>query len=170
MRHVAFGQGVKRDMSQEKQRVDPRRVTIGERIAAERKAKLWDQQALASALGNSKRAVAAWETGESMPTAELLARFDEVGLDVLFVLTGRRGGNLSHAEGQLVDTYRRIDAGKRTALHVTADALAADLPVPAANSFQQVFHGSVGQAVGQAGSSTNTTYIAPAKRPARGRG
>lgn len=97
-------------------------------------------------IGNSKRAVAAWEIGESMPTAEFLTRFELAGLDLLYALTGRRGGNLSDDESALVDLYRRVPTDKRSALRVTAEALAIGAPAPSSKSHQvhQVFHGQVG--------------------------
>ena len=47
------------------------------------------QQALADAIGSTKRSVINWEGGAASPSADVLSRYGEVGADVLYVLTGR---------------------------------------------------------------------------------
>lgn len=80
----------------------PGRVAIGHRLAEERVAKRLNQDQLAEAVGKSRRSVAAWEAGDSMPDADSLAVADQMGIDVLYVITGRRGGVLSEQQSLLV--------------------------------------------------------------------
>lgn len=80
----------------------PGRVAIGHRLAEERVAKRLNQDQLAEAVGKSRRSVAAWEAGDSMPDADSLAVVDRMGIDVLYVITGRRGGVLSEQQSLLV--------------------------------------------------------------------
>lgn len=64
-------------------------IQIGERLKAERKRLGLSQQKVADAIGVRREMWAKYEGG-SEPGAEVLARAQEAGVDVLYVLTGQR--------------------------------------------------------------------------------
>lgn len=82
------------------------RESIGYRLAEERVSRRMSQDELARAVGKTRRAVAAWEAGDATPDAEALHMADSAGLDVLYVVTGRRGGVLTAQESLLVSYVR----------------------------------------------------------------
>lgn len=74
-------------------------MNIGERIKEERK-RLGFSQTDFAALGNSsKGAQISWEKGTVYPNASVLAAWAEMGLDVVYVLTGKPG----HADLDALD-------------------------------------------------------------------
>jgi transcriptional regulator with XRE-family HTH domain len=89
--------------------IDPLRRAIGQRLAEERVGLKLSQDEFAKAVGKSRRAVAAWEAGEQSPDALVLAQAADVGVDVLFVVTGRRGGLLSEPQQLLVSYTSGMD-------------------------------------------------------------
>lgn len=64
--------------------------TFGERLVEERRRLRLNQEELAGIVGASKRSIGNYERGERYPDAEQLLRFSEMGMDVYYVLTGRR--------------------------------------------------------------------------------
>ncbi len=66
------------------------RVLIGSRLREERERLRFSQQAFAELGGVSMRAEQDWERGVSAPKADFLAVAVEHGVDVLYVLTGKR--------------------------------------------------------------------------------
>ena len=65
-------------------------MTIGKRLKEERQRAGLSQPALAAIAGASKSAVISWEKGTSAPTATALAELADAGIDVLYVVTGKR--------------------------------------------------------------------------------
>lgn len=61
---------------------------IGERLKEERDRLDMTQPAFADACGAKKRTLIDWEKGVSSPTAVQLSALSEIGVDVLYVLTG----------------------------------------------------------------------------------
>ena len=89
------------------------------------------QQALAEQCGVSARSQRNYESGERLPDAGYLAALQAAGVDVLYVLTGKRSGaHPAHdgAEQVLLDSYRRCNAQARQHLIQTAALLAAGMP------------------------------------------
>lgn len=66
-------------------------LTIGARLAEERKRLGHSQTTLGTSAGVSKVTQFKYERDETSPTADYLARAGEMGVDVLYVVTGRRG-------------------------------------------------------------------------------
>lgn len=66
------------------------RARIGSRIKAERKRLGMTVKQLAAVCSVSKNTAVNWQSGESSPTADCLAALDSAGVDVLFVITGRK--------------------------------------------------------------------------------
>ncbi len=64
--------------------------TVGSRLRMERKKRGKSQSQWASLLGVSKETQINYEKNVSSPNAEYLARADTLGVDVLYVVTGRR--------------------------------------------------------------------------------
>lgn len=93
---------------------------IGERLKAERERLELTQPAFAEIAGAKKRTLIDWEKGVSSPTAVQLAALAEMGVDVLFVLTGQRSqpvpatAGLSRRAAALLDNFEHTDeAGKK---------------------------------------------------------
>jgi hypothetical protein len=118
-----------------------------------------EDQAAAEALGMSKAALSARKSRASFPEKELRAlaqRRPELGIDVPYVLTGRRApvgngyataepgpaGNLSLAGLGLVKGWRQLDAKGREAVMGMIEALTQGAP-------SQVFNGPVENLAGR---------------------
>lgn len=65
-------------------------VNLHERLRAEREGLCLSQSALANLVGVGKTTVINWEKGSSAPDAEQLSVMAEAGVDVLYVVTGKR--------------------------------------------------------------------------------
>ncbi len=86
------------------------REIIGTRLCEERDRLGFNQSDLAKVGGASKRSQIDWEAGKSMPNAEYLALVATVGIDVLYVLTGKYSvSTLSNDESDLLSGFRSLD-------------------------------------------------------------
>jgi transcriptional regulator with XRE-family HTH domain len=65
-------------------------MSLAERFREVREGLNLSQADFAASLGVSRVQLGRYERGDGMPGAEVLARLAEMGLDVLYVLTGRR--------------------------------------------------------------------------------
>lgn len=117
--------------------------SIGSRLKDERQRLELSQVELASVGGVGKQAQLRYEKGERMPDADYLTLVAGAGIDVLYVLTGRRDtSELSADEANLVERYREAPEAIRAA------ALAALAAGTAPAKYQQDFRGaSIGQQV-----------------------
>lgn len=79
------------------------------------------QPTFAAAAGAAKRTLIEWEKGATSPSAVQLSALRDIGVDVLYVLTGEREYRMPETQDQFID---RMQAIKATSLIV--DAL--DLP------------------------------------------
>lgn len=88
---------------------------IGIRLKDERERLGITQPVFAEAANAKKRTLIDWEKGVSSPTAVQLSALAEIGVDVMYVLTGQRSGTaLTTREAALLDNYRHSDeAGQR---------------------------------------------------------
>jgi len=99
--------------------------TIGERLKEERERLGLTQTACGEAGGVKKLAQIQYEKGASFPTARYLAEAAAAGVDVLYVITGSRGGVvLTPEETALVDNFRHSPPEARKAIKTTSDLLA----------------------------------------------
>lgn len=129
--------------------------TFYERLQEERKRLGLSQSAFGEAGGVQKRAQINYESGERSPDASYLERIAAAGVDVLYVLTGRRAPaprlgtaepdaalatNL--AEIALLNGYRRLDAKGRQAVLAMIEALTQAAP-------SQMFNGPVENIAGR---------------------
>lgn len=101
------------------------RIFIGRRLKEERDRFGWSQAEFAEIADVSKRSVASWESGESMPGADAMARLAARGVDLLYVVQGERAPVLSSAlsdgERALVSNYQRADARGRSLVDGVAE-------------------------------------------------
>jgi transcriptional regulator with XRE-family HTH domain len=130
--------------------------TLEDRLIEERKRFGLSQAAFGEAGGVQKRAQINYEKGERHPDAAYLERLAAIGVDVLYVLTGRRApagngyaaaepgpvGDLSLPELGLIKGFRGLDAKGRRAVLAMIEALAKPAP-------SQVFNGPVENLAGR---------------------
>ena len=91
-------------------------VTLGERLREERERLACSQTELGGIAGVTKKAQINYEKGMRFPDARYLAALAERGVDVLYVLTGRRSATaLSPEEQTLLGYYRDAPAAVRRA-------------------------------------------------------
>jgi len=105
---------------------------IGLRLKEERERLGYTQPVFAELAGATKRTLIYWEQGISSPTAVQLARLSEIGVDVLYVLTGQRAiplqDTLNPRERALLDGYRHTHPTQRKFIEDAVDmALKAQL-------------------------------------------
>jgi len=97
--------------------------SVGERLFEERERLGQSQQQLADACGVTMRSQRNYEKGERQPDASYLAAAATAGVDVLYVLTGQRGGDgigESAVHQAVLDAIDLLSLGKK----VDADQLA----------------------------------------------
>lgn len=110
-------------------------MNLHERLKEERERIGLSQTAFAALAGASKHAQINWEKGAASPNAAALAAWADAGLDVLYVITGKRAGGASAppppravSEGDriLLDNFHaapaQVQAGVKTALGAFASA------------------------------------------------
>lgn len=93
-------------------------VTFGQRLTAERERIGRTQEQLGALVGATKRSVIDWEGGDASPKASYLEKMAAEGMDVLFVLTGKRSkpvqDTLTPRQRALLTYYDAADEqGKR---------------------------------------------------------
>lgn len=87
---------------------------IGIRLKEERVRLGFNQESFAAAAGVTRRPYADWEAGKTSPTSVQLALLATTGIDVLYILTGRREPEpLSTEEKLLIERYRAADEATR---------------------------------------------------------
>jgi len=97
----------------------------GERLREERERLGWSQTTLAEYGATNLRTVGAWERGETSPNGVRLMKLAAAGVDVVYVLTGRRAAALlSPEETALVDNYRHSSPDSQRILRETGAAFA----------------------------------------------
>lgn len=115
---------------------------LGNRLREERDRVGMTQPVFAEAAGAKKRTLIDWEKGVSSPTATQLEALAAIGVDVLYVLTGRRApsanglavsepgpvGHLTLPELGLIKGWRQLDAKGRQAVLAMMEALTQGAP------------------------------------------
>jgi len=114
-------------------------IQTGERLKEERKRLKLSQQAIADAVGVRREMWAKYEAG-SEPGAGVLARACDIGIDVLYTLTGRRSVTYqTHSQGATVTPIGAMESGFLTrdqVLGIVLDAMyAAGKTLPARTVF-----------------------------------
>ncbi|AAS47857.1 MULTISPECIES: helix-turn-helix domain-containing protein [Burkholderia cepacia complex] len=115
--------------------------SIGERLREERERLGYSQTAFGALAEVTKQSQIKYEKGERSPDASYLAAIMRVGADVQYIVGAIRSSMaLAPDEQELVSRYRSAS------LEVKAAAIGA-LAAASTTRQEQVFHGSVGQAV-----------------------
>lgn len=126
---------------------------IGDRLREERERLGLNQAEFAASAGYARKSQFNYETGKSPPDATYLVAIEAIGVDVVFVLFGRRGLEpaqvLNAEEMALVRCYRSMSTEARAAMNATAIALLAGIASPDRSGVTQNFHGKVGTAAGR---------------------
>lgn len=100
-------------------------VPVGERLKEERQRLELSQTAFAEIAGVTKKTQMLYESGDRSPDALYLAALAAAGVDVLYVLTGERGGVvLNPQEAALLDNYRHAPKDQQDILKATSAAFA----------------------------------------------
>ena len=101
---------------------------IGERLKEERKRLGLNQTQFAGVAGVQISAQTNYETGKRSPDAAYLAALAAAGVDVLYVLTGQRGGAVADAltprERAMLGNYRGLSPTAQDAAQTVLGALA----------------------------------------------
>jgi transcriptional regulator with XRE-family HTH domain len=102
-------------------------MSVGSRLREERERCGLTQERMAQAGGVSKRSQIDYEQEKIEMKSAYLAGLAEAGIDIGYVLTGRRSvtGSLSEAELTVVSIYRRLDAFAQQSLLVIFERLAS---------------------------------------------
>lgn len=103
---------------------------IGERLKAERLRISFSQVAFADACEINRGTLSNWEKGDQTPSAAALGVMAALGVDVLYVVTGKHTGEseatLAPAERDLLQAWRDSGDKGRAALAAVAEILRPD--------------------------------------------
>ncbi|WP_366520628.1 helix-turn-helix transcriptional regulator [Accumulibacter sp.] len=99
--------------------------TAATRLAEERQRLGLTQEEMAEACGVTSRSQINYEKHDRPPNVLYLAEAAAAGVDVLYVITGSRGGVvLTREEAALVDNFRHSPPEAQKAIKTTSDLLA----------------------------------------------
>ncbi|HBL7015545.1 helix-turn-helix domain-containing protein [Serratia marcescens] len=111
---------------------------IGLRIKEEREKLSLTQQGLADAIGVSKRTLIDWEKDRTSPTAVQLSSLSQLGVDVLYIVTGEKNSisqgvvqsslPLSQDKKELMDAFDGMTPEQRRAILEVGKGLAQPKP------------------------------------------
>jgi transcriptional regulator with XRE-family HTH domain len=107
-------------------------MSFGTRLAEERRRLGLKQGEFAKLVGTNVPKQSLYENNKRELRASYLSRLPEAGVDVVYVLTGRRGGegSLGHGASALLTAYLELPADMRQALEKLARVLRATFPRP----------------------------------------
>jgi len=111
--------------------------TFGRRLFEERHRLQLSQAELALAIGVSERSIGNYERGQRNPDAEQLVRLVEQGMDVYYVLTGKRASrrvDLEPMQRAVLDDFDRCSHEKQIEAVKYMTLLAEGVVPPAAPS------------------------------------
>lgn len=106
--------------------------TFGRRLKEERAALGLSQQEFGALGGVLANAQSKYEKGSRFPKADYLTAVACKGVDVLYLLTGKRSRfkeDLPDEETQILENYRRLNQGDRSAFARLASSLAGLAPL-----------------------------------------
>lgn len=97
---------------------------IGQRLREERKRKGWTVKELADMSGAALNSIRNYEDGIHSAKLELLLVFQDLGIDIGYVLTGKRASTVTgEREQQLIDKFVRLDDQQKGVLLAMASSL-----------------------------------------------
>ncbi|MDT4862600.1 hypothetical protein FQZ97_972640 [compost metagenome] len=104
---------------------------IGKRLQEQRAFLGYTQEAFAKVMGIVKRTQASYEAGDAEPKAGYLYRASELGVDVLYVMSGvptpKPMHGLSPAEEKVLENYRALPDDDQAAVRRLTSALAESI-------------------------------------------
>lgn len=119
-------------------------MSVGIRLKEERKRLSLTQEAMGLACGVAKRTQILFEKDAHLPGGAYFIAADELGVDVTYVLVGRRD-RLAEADADLLDAWRSASVSARAALMA---ALRGVTPAPTAAAPRTSFENtSIGQQI-----------------------
>ncbi|WP_029046563.1 helix-turn-helix domain-containing protein [Cupriavidus sp. amp6] len=119
-------------------------VSIGDRLAEERKRKGLNQAAFATIGGVSVKTQVLYEKAERVPDANYLAAIAGAGFDVPYILTGNAtSAGLSNEEVALVKGYRTLDDRGRAGVLALIGGMQSPAAVQIEGEVSQVVHGGM---------------------------
>ena len=103
--------------------------TIGKRLHAWRKENGLSMPEISARTGLSTGGLSAYERDEKLIGAKpLLALWSEFGLDIAWILTGKKEGDLTPEEQLLVDTFRNCNTVGQQLIQEHAESIREKLP------------------------------------------
>lgn len=115
-------------------------MAIKQRIREERERLGYSQADFAMISGKSLRSQTGWESGRSLPDAEVLAIWADAGADIAYILTGHVTEPIAEDESELLRRYRTAPQALRDGALRLLGA-----PPSAAPSAGIVTHSEIGQ-------------------------
>ncbi len=104
---------------------------IGRRLHEERDHLGLNQADFGKLVGVSRRTQAAYEADTNSPDIRYLEAAEKAGVDILYVLSGSRGGDsLAPVESNLINAVRRLPSEKATLLLAVAAAMSGEITPP----------------------------------------
>ncbi|HID6041775.1 TPA: helix-turn-helix domain-containing protein [Klebsiella pneumoniae] len=112
-------------------------MSLGARLKEERKRLGYNQSDFAELVGSSYKSQLRWEKDESSPSADALNIWASIGLDVLYVVTGKRNGDspfrplipkMSQEKQELIDAFDNMTPEQRRAILEVGKGLAQPKP------------------------------------------
>jgi transcriptional regulator with XRE-family HTH domain len=98
------------------------------RLKEERDRLKLTQEVFGTHASAKKRTVVDWESGISSPTAIQMQSLSLIGVDVQYIITGRRSvdvaSTLNEAEEKIINTYRRADTEGKTTINYVINLVA----------------------------------------------
>lgn len=102
---------------------------VGARLREERERLGWnkDQEGFAEKAGISKTSLGNYESGHTAMKVPALLIFDDIGVDILYVLTGKRGENSrGFIDQNMLNMLARLSAREREAVFALVATLAGE--------------------------------------------
>lgn len=120
-------------------------VSIGDRLAEERKRKGLNQSAFAAIGGVSVKTQVLYEKAERVPDANYLAAIAGAGFDVLYVLLGAPSAAISIEESAVLAGFRKLDERGRAGVLALIGGMqpSASADVQIKGDVSQVVHGGM---------------------------
>lgn len=103
---------------------------VGSRLREERKRLGFerDQEGFADKVGISKNSLGAYEKGQTAMKVPLLLIFDDIGVDILYVLTGKRSDiSREFVDQRMLDLLTKLSARERDAVNALVSTLAGEV-------------------------------------------
>lgn len=102
-------------------------VEIGLRLREERKRKGWTVGTFAEKSGAALNSIRNYEAGTHSAKLELLLIFQDIGIDIGYVLTGRRSGTVTgEKEHRLLDRFVRLAPAEKNIVIALVGSMVGD--------------------------------------------